>query len=246
MKLPNWVRIIWWIIITIIVGWIFYNRIPAILNGESVTIDLFIFLVWIALLLSPIFQEISLFGMKFKQSIEDLKQYLNTQLSIFKTEIQTSINTSNNINVTIPNAPSDDRLPGLEQRVNKAVQEALREEGITLPDQRPPLKGRIDVDDNTLFLFQVRNTIERKLRRIASKVVDLPDFNHSLPISKISQKLVHQERMHPKLMYAIREIYSVCSPAIHGEAVTDAQVAFVSDVAKEVIDGLSEIEKQIT
>jgi hypothetical protein len=58
--------------------------------------------------------------------------------------------------------------------------------------------------------------------------------------------LVQNELLQPRFAHAIREIYSVCSPAIHGEPVTDAQISFVQDVAKEVIDALSEIESRTT
>jgi hypothetical protein len=39
----------------------------------------------------------------------------------------------------------------------------------------------------------------------------------------------------------IREVYSVCSPAIHGEPITEAQVSFVRDVAPELIAALRAI-----
>ena len=38
----------------------------------------------------------------------------------------------------------------------------------------------------------------------------------------------------------------MCSPPIHGEPVTDAQVKFVLDVAPQVIGALTEVENQKT
>jgi hypothetical protein len=48
--------------------------------------------------------------------------------------------------------------------------------------------------------------------------------------------------MEPRLDHAIREVYAVCSPAIHGEPVTQAQIDFVKDVGPELIAALRSIE----
>jgi len=55
-----------------------------------------------------------------------------------------------------------------------------------------------------------------------------------------------QELLHPNIANAIREVYSVCSPAIHGEPVTVAQVNFVRDVTPQIIEALTEIERRTT
>lgn len=243
MKFPNWVKIVWWIIITFCIGFVFSRRIPSIIAGDSITLDVFLFLVLTALLLVPIFQEISFLGFTFKQGVEELKQHFNSQMAVFKAEVQTTFLNSNYINVSIPASPSDDQLPDLEERVSAAVSEASNSEGIVLPDQRPPLQGRLESDEDTLFLFKVRNTMEKKLRNIASSLAIMPDNRRPLPIRSITDILVQREVIHPKLMYAIKEIYAVCSPAIHGEAVSEAQVSFVAYTAKEVIDVLTEVEK---
>ena len=241
MKLPNWFRITWWILITLGTAVVFFLRLPSIIDGNSISTDVFIFLVLVALLLVPIFQEVSLFGLKFNQAVDEMKQQISNQLAIFKAETHASIINSSNINVTLPSPPPDDQLPDLEERVTSAVSEALTDQGIIIP--QAPLRGRLDVDGQTLFLFKVRNTIERKLRRIASELADLP-WDRSPTINTMSRVLVQQELVHPKLMHAIREIYSVCSPAIHGEKVTEAQFVFVTDVSKQVIDALSELESR--
>ncbi|MBF0508760.1 MAG: hypothetical protein HQK57_07530, partial [Deltaproteobacteria bacterium] len=135
MKLPSWFRFIWWLLISGLTAWLFYKRVPAIVAGHPALIDVFIFIVLVALLLAPIFQEVSFFGLKFKQAIDDFQKQLSTQLSIFKAEIQTTINTSSNVSVTIPPSPADDQLPELENRINKAVSQALEEQGFETPRQ---------------------------------------------------------------------------------------------------------------
>lgn len=45
----------------------------------------------------------------------------------------------------------------------------------------------------------------------------------------------------PNLAHAVREVYSVCSAAIHGEDVSDNQVQFVRDVAPELLAALEAV-----
>lgn len=241
MKLPTWFKVVWWILITAFVAWLFGGRVPAISEGNSAPVDVFLFLVLVALLLAPIFQEVSFFGLKFKQAIDDLKKYVSVQLSVFKADLQTTIVNSNNVTVTIPPPPSDDRLPDIGEHIRGIVGEMLEEQGITL--QPTPLPSRLNVDEQTVLLFKVRHVIESKLRRIASVYADIPE-RRPLNISSLLRLLVQQSLLQPEFAHAIREIYSVCSPAIHGEPVTEAQVSFVLSVAKEVIDALSEIERK--
>jgi hypothetical protein len=244
MKLPTWFKISWWVLITVLTGCLFYSRFPAIAEGRSAPVDVFIFLVLVALLLVPIFQEVSFFGLKFKQAIDDLKENISTQLAVFKADIQTTITNTSNVNVTFPHsAPPDDQLPDLENRIRTAVSEALQEEGISSAHISEPVD--FVVDEHTDFLFRTRHTIEKKLRNIASTFTDLPQ-RRAVPIHKLTNMLVQEELVNPKIAHAIREIYSVCSPAIHGEQVTKAQVGFVRDVAPQVVDALNEIERRTT
>jgi hypothetical protein len=242
MKLPNWFKIGWWVILTGLAAWLFYSRLQAISAGRTAPVDIFIFLVLVALLLVPIFQEVSFFGLKFKQVIDDLKQNIATQLMVFKAEIQTTMNNTSNVNVMLPqSAPPDDQLPDIEQRIRAAVSEALKQEGFSPTHQVGPEAFR--VDDKTDFLFRARHTIESRLRKIASVYVDLPQ-RRTVPVTQLSGALVKQQLLHPNIASAIREIYSVCSPAIHGEPVTDAQLSFVREVAPEVVEALDEIERR--
>ena len=45
MKLPNWFKILWWILSLIIVGFLFIIQFDLIKEGKSTNIDIFIFYV---------------------------------------------------------------------------------------------------------------------------------------------------------------------------------------------------------
>ncbi|MBN2208814.1 MAG: hypothetical protein JW759_05935 [Candidatus Coatesbacteria bacterium] len=240
MKLPLWFRIGWWIIITALAAVLFFFRFPAISQGQSAPMDALIFFVLIALLLVPIFQEVSFFGLKFKQAVEELKKDMSMQFAHLKTEIQTTI--TNNINVITPRPPPpDEQLPEIGRITRTAITEALRGEEVATTQSAK--EDMFQVDSDTKLLFAIRHGIESKLRHIAFSSGELAQ---RVPIHKLSGSLVKEGLLHPKIADAIREVYSVCSPAIHGESPTKAQVDFVRDVGPQVIGALSEIERRTT
>jgi hypothetical protein len=76
MKLPNWFKIVWWLLLTSGLTWVLYQRYPDLVAGHAAAADVFFFAVWIALLLAPLFQEVNLLGLKFKQEIDELKHFV--------------------------------------------------------------------------------------------------------------------------------------------------------------------------
>jgi hypothetical protein len=53
MKLPNWFKIGWWVILLGLTGVILFKRFEAISSGQSVPADVFVFLIFVALMLVP-------------------------------------------------------------------------------------------------------------------------------------------------------------------------------------------------
>ena len=65
---------------------------------------------------------------------DELKQNISMQLTDFKSDIQTTITNTSNVNLAFPYPPPpDDQLPDLEQRIRSAISEVLQEEGIVGP-----------------------------------------------------------------------------------------------------------------
>jgi hypothetical protein len=244
MKLPNWFKITWWIILLLLTGTILFKRYDAITTGQSVPADVFVFLIFVALMLVPIFSEIEFFGLKLKKEIEELKADINLKFGDIKNEIRTSQNQT--LNQTIQAygqygpPPPDSKLPELEEEIDRIVKAKLQEHGVII-DQ--PLASRIDVPDDNLTMFKVRYNIETQLRRIWENRFDEkafdPRFRHQ-PTMRIIQDLTKFEIIDNNFYGILREILSICNYAIHGEQVTDKQVNFVSKNAKFVLDYLRE------
>jgi hypothetical protein len=82
--------------------------------------------------------------------------------------------------------------------------------------------------------------IEKELRKI-QQFVSQSATRRPEPIFRIVDTLIRSELISQEIGHAIREVYSVCSPAIHGEDVTPAQVEFVKNTAPELISALKSL-----
>lgn len=238
MKIPNWLKIIWWVLLVGFFAYLLSQRYDSIMSGAATATDIVIFLILIALLAIPLFQEVSLFGVSFKKEIENLKSEFEKQIISLKSVIQSTIN----IYPSIP--PPDSELPSIEERIRPVLEQVLKEQGIQKPV--PTLKD-FTIPDNTIYLISVRYTIEQELRRIwkqwqetrwelsawSGQVVEEQERPKS--IFQITRSLDELGIITPELSNAIREVYRVCSPAIHGEAISQTAIGFVRDIAPELI-----------
>lgn len=248
MHLPNWAKIAWWLMLVGGIGSLVYLRHPDLVRGGASNADAFIFCIWVALLLVPLFSEISFFGIKLKAQLADLRKEVQTQGAELKSEIRAAVDVRNTFSphFSFPAPPQDSQLPVIEERIKKAIGDALAERGYRPAAVPTP---SLDVPERNKYLFSVRFALEAQLRRLAE-----PHLN---PVMASSTYQLRKNRMVPMeflrglaesevidrgMANAIREVYSVCSRAIHGEQVTDAQYNFVKDVGPQLIATLSALD----
>lgn len=216
-----------------VLSWYLYVRFERLKTGQSAPIDVFVFLVWAALLLTPLFNEVNFFGIKLKQEIEETRRQLSNQLTAMESRIQNSVAVSPQFNFgPSVTAPPDAQLPELGQKLDQILNE-LTGKPITnaVPPQEVP-----PVDEKVEYLFKTRLQIEKELRRLSKELSGVaPPRVAGL---RLLPELVNTGVISNQMAIAVREVYSVCSPAIHGEQVTDAQFGFVRSVAPQLIAGL--------
>ena len=240
MKLPNWFKILWWLALTGSLTYFLFARLPDLLSGKAAVADIAVFGVWAALLLAPLFTEVSLLGVTLKNEIEELKEALSTQLNEMRTEVRSAVEVRTTVSPQfhMPAPVSDAQLPQLEERVKSAVSAALASHGLNAQPQDSPLA----VSDDVAFLFATRYNIEVELRRIARGREVTSSVHRPVASFQLVRALSQAEVLEPSLGSAIREVYAVCSPAIHGEPVTGAQFAFVKDVGPQLVAALRAVQ----
>lgn len=89
MKFSENFKRVWAIFLAVILGLYLWARYESIMAGASAPVDVFVFLIFMALLLSPLMSEIEFFGIiKLKREIEDLKNKIDIKFGDLKNEIK--------------------------------------------------------------------------------------------------------------------------------------------------------------
>ncbi|MET0463057.1 MAG: hypothetical protein ABW007_07880 [Chitinophagaceae bacterium] len=234
MKLPNWFKIIWWVLLLVLTGCIMLKRFKAVSLGLSNPFDIFIFIIFIALALVPIFSEMEFLGIKLKQEIEEFKRDIQVRLGDIKNEIKNSqTQTLNQTIQTYGPPPADSKLPEIENEIERIVKDKLKESGL-LP--RNSEKNKIEVPQPHLELFKIRYSIEIQLRRISGEYLPNNIRPRHQPLTLLIRELASQNVISNELQHVLHEMLSICNYAIHGESVTQSQVKLVTDYANEIIE----------
>ncbi len=90
MKLPNWFKIFWWGLLLILLSIGVFSRYDNYLNGDVTYLDGFVLLLWVALALVPIFQEVKLWGINLKQSLPVMNQQEVKEINTFEKSLSES------------------------------------------------------------------------------------------------------------------------------------------------------------
>lgn len=238
MKLPNWFTVGWWVLLLMLAGTYGASRRVALLSGQITAVDIMVVAAGLALVLLPLFQEVSIFGLSFKERIDGLKN----EVASLRMELHSSVDVRNQFTpIIVPAPPPDSELPAIEQRIQHTLENALKSMGTRLTVAPDEVLG---VSDDTLLLFRVRYNLERELRRMWQQRIEGASVptRRFIPTLRIARALAESGLIDAGTEHAIREVWSVAAPGVHGEPVTAAQVAFVRDVAPRLISALKTVE----
>jgi hypothetical protein len=234
MKLPNWFKIVWWLLLLLALTVYLGERYPELRSGHSIPMDVVVFLVWVGLLLAPLFQEIGFWGLTLKQQLEGLKSDVRDQVQSLKSEIQNVVQVSPNITI-VP--PSDSQLPAIEREVRRVLSQVIARDGVN--EWRSHLITALPSPSNdVMFLIEVRVAMESELRNIARRALNA---EAPIIISRLVDILTKGGILNSELGNVIRQVYAVCSPAVHGLEVSAAKVRFVREVAPDLITALKRL-----
>ena len=147
-----------------------YNK--TILFSNSITFEkltpyTLIFILWIFLLIVPLFSEVELLGVKIKKEVENATKEVKSDIKNIQNQIMSlNLNSSitNNLQIN-PQLPNDKKIQYLEKEMKKDTFN---------------IEKKINFDnlsDEIIFLFKVRFEIQTLLNEISEKV----GFNEKIP-----------------------------------------------------------------
>lgn len=236
MKIPNWAKLVWWAVLVGTLTYFLWARLPDLLSGKAAAADIAVFGVWMALLLSPLFTEVELFGVTLKNEIEELKKDLTVQIGDIRNDIRNAVDVRATVSpvFNMPSPPKDSELPGMLQEIKSAISSAFAERG-----EPPTSQANINVPEEVAFLFETRYNLERELRRLAAQSTVR---NRPAPVVQMLRELITAGVLPRDLGEAVQDAYRVCSPAVHGDSVSPEKAIFVREVASGLISALRAIE----
>jgi hypothetical protein len=232
-------KAIWWAILILGIGYYMSGRLEQLQAGNPTWFDALAFIAWLALSLGPFFKEMEFLGFKLKQEVRELKQHVSSEVAALRDIVQNneqrqSLSSTHYIGYP---PPTDAQLPNIQEQVRAAVREAV---GELAPLQPSPAQPGGGLPPDVVLLASSRIALERVLRDLYRSFASTTISNlvRHEPVTRIVNALIRTEVITPELGHAIREVYSVCSLAMHGEDVSSAKVEFVRNTAPELLNAL--------
>lgn len=240
MKLPCWLRILWWLLLTG-AGVVFLAlRRSSLLAGAPSTFDLAVLVITGGLFLSPLFNEVTLWGVTLKQ-LEKAKDEIKSELTNLRLQVSTAAQASSSVSqqFLLSAPPPDSALPALEEQIREVVRKEL-DSTRSIAQIPPAPPARPDPVD---ALFRIRYDLDREIRRIANgrQLGRAPGFEGRQSTLALTRMLEREGIVPEGFSVGIRDVYSVCSRAIHAEPVTEAQVAFAKSIGPDLVGALRRV-----
>jgi len=228
MKLPNRVRIVWWVLLVGFFAYLVSQRYDSITSGAASAIDIIIFLILIALVTIPLFREVTIFGVGLKKELDNLREEMIT--------LKSEIHSTQNVYV-YPTPSPDSKLPEIKKIAEATLKEELGELAV---ESRPVLEATIPNDVS--YLFVVRYNIENELKRITDFYWP-SEGTESYPKTVIQKLefLVYIKVIHRNLAFILKEMFARCSAVIHGEQFSDQGTQWIRQDAPGIIEALKAI-----
>ena len=197
-------------------------------------LDVVVVGAWVLLVLVPLFDEVKIGEIAVKRAVQEAKAELKEQILSVRTEVQNiRFQAQATSQVFIGQPPPSQALPGIRREIEAAVPEVR--------DHRPP-EGHLGVPDYVPSLAALRFALEREVRRISGTwLFNTEKQRPPIPFSVLLRDLESEGAVPTQLKVGARDVYSICSTALHGGDVTPEQITFAEEVGPGIVAALQKI-----
>lgn len=227
-KVWDYIKIRGWFLALLVFStlYVWYYRFD-IYQLEKINAQNLIFILWLILLLLPLFSEMEFLGIKVKKEVKKATEEVKSSLHNIQTQIsqmQMTNSVANNISLSNSILPSEQKLEELLESV-KELQE------------RYPKVPKVNDDkinkevDNNVYLFKVRLEIEISLRELCEKI----GFMEKKPIIGMLRILNRTEIVDNVTCELISQVNKIANRGVHGEIVSKEYLMFVEKTYPEII-----------
>ena len=223
-------------------------RKQAYYAGGPSSSDLVVLIVWLTLLLAPLFQVVELSGLKVQHQMDEVKRDVAHELSVFRTEIAATIsgNSTASSAVNFYSLPNAEQLQTLAKQVafESAVQRSSTHIGgtVKVSTERPDVPSQIE------DMFAFRFDLEQKLNRIRSS----GELGHAAgastynPAISIIRTLAVRGFLSNAETDALRTIWNITSLAVHGRPLPPDALKFVRETYPPISKALDQVVDELT
>lgn len=226
----------WYLFLLISTTMFIYSNREVILNVKITDFTAYslIFLIWLVLLLFPLFSEIELVGVKLRKELAKTKEELSQEIKEIRMDLKLS--NSNTLNFGNEFLPSIEKLRQMQnilnyktsQAGNFGKEETLESQLKEKKEYKFPLK--FEISDENIFLFKVRSYLEQNLIDICNKLA----AEKTQDLNEMVRFLNHKKIINERIADLWLEIIKISSRGIHGEILSIDYINFVQDVLPEV------------
>ena len=196
-----------------------------------------IFILWLFLLLFPLFSEMEFLGVKVKKEVEKATEEVKDSVKSLQTQItqlQMTNSIANNISLGSTALPSEQRIEELLQIVRDLQRKAS--------DTNAPLAGSATkIDNENVYLFKVRLDIETSLRELCERI----GHTERIPVMRMTQLLSQAEIINKMTCDLISQVIKIANRGVHGEIVSTKYIDFVSETYPEIVRQLKEASSRL-
>ena len=230
-KSPNF-KTAWWIILLALSSAHLLLRYNIIISGQNNLFDIIVLIIWFSLMLRPLYNELDIMGLKFKEGIKEdireLKIDIKEDFIELKTEISNSIDFKPQLTYNV-NPPSDAKIRQIDREYPNILSNISSYYNLTTPQVQTIT---FTSSENEIFLFKVRFELEKEIRRLQQIVFDK---SRPLPMPRIVEKLEELSILDEDLARLILDIWRICTAGVHGGEVSETQIQFVRKSINDVL-----------
>jgi hypothetical protein len=244
----------WWYLVLLILSTIYILYYKNDINQlkEFNTVNL-IFIIWLVLLLLPLFSEMEFFGIRLKKEVEQAKTEVKENLNDIRMQIMDlkfSNSNTNTINFGNGILPTEQKLKELIKEFitnsdaagDNLIELKSKSEFDKSSYAEYPNSTDLDISEDSTYLFKIRLILEKTLTDLCVKT----NYNGSKSIFEMMRHLNRCQVIDSKTADLISQIIIIANRGVHGEIISKEYIYFIKQVFPELQKQLYGIKSQLS
>lgn len=201
----------------------------------------FIFILWVILLLLPLFSEMEIFGVKLKKEILATKTEVKEGLNNLRLQImELKINNSTTLNFGNGFLPTEEKMKELIAEYFQK-KDNVSSDKLQHSDKENTKIAEDAIPDESTYLFKTRLMLEKNITSLCDKT----DYRGNHSIVEMITHLISCEIIDGTTADLINQIVKITNRGVHGEIISKQYIEFIKKVMPDLQKQLLDLNKQL-